>query len=108
MTHSRKFVAIVVCCAAVSAVLVGHASAARIFQESYHFGGSSEIENFCGVDGLTVRDDSVVDGKIRAVAHGPDGQAYFLDHLKETAVTTNLANGKAVTFVFTGTRTERR
>ena len=33
------------------------------------------------------------------MTHGPDGLDYFLDHFKQTGAFTNLANGKAVTFV---------
>jgi hypothetical protein len=101
MTHSRTFVAVLACCVAASVVLVGNASAGQIFQESYHVEGSLVHENFCAVAGLTVSDEFVIDGKARAVPHGPDGFAYFLDIRKETSVVTNLANGKAVTFVLT-------
>ena len=106
-THSRRFVALLACCIAASAVLAGHAWAGLILQESYHFQGSFETANFCGVEGLTVRSDSVADGRVRAVQRGPSGFAYFLDHIKETEVVTNAANGQAVTFVFTGTRKDQ-
>ena len=101
MAHSRKFVAMLACCVAASAVLAGNASAGQIFQESYHRDGSLVHENYCGVAGLTVSVEFIVDGKVRAVPHGPDGLAYFLDKFKETSVVTNPANGKAVTFVLT-------
>jgi hypothetical protein len=101
MTHSRKVVAMLACCVAASTVLVGHASAGRIFQESYHDEGSLVHENFCGAAGLTVSDEFVIEGKVRAVAHGPDGQTYFLDKFKETSVVTNLASDKVVTLVLT-------
>jgi hypothetical protein len=101
MTHSRKFVAMLACCIATSALLVGHASAKQIFQESFHDEGTLVHENFC-VEGLTVREAFVLDVRVRAVSHGPDGFAYFLEHVKETSVLTNLANGKSVTFVRTG------
>jgi hypothetical protein len=104
MTRSRRFGAMLACCVAASAVLVGHAWGGQIFQERYHDEGSREAENFCGAAGLTVSVEFVVDGKVKAVQRGPDGFAYFLDHIKETEVYTNLANGKTVTFVFTGTR----
>jgi hypothetical protein len=99
MTPSRKFVALVACCVAASAVLVGHASAGEIFHESYHGEGTFVHQNYCGVAGLTVSDSAVIDGTVRAVTHGPDGLAYFLDHFTQTGALTNLANGKVVTFV---------
>jgi hypothetical protein len=98
MTHSRKFVAMLACCVATSAVLVGHASAGRIFQERYHDEGTFVHQNYCGVTDLTVRDTAAIDGTVRAVARG-DGLAYFLDHFKQTGSFTNLANGNTVTFV---------
>lgn len=99
MTPSRKFVAMVACCVAASAVLVGHASAAEIFHESYHGEGTFVHQNYCGVAGLIVSDTAVIDGRVRAVTHGADGLAYFLEHFKQTGGFTNLANGKTVTFV---------
>jgi hypothetical protein len=104
MKHSRRLVAMLTCCVAASAVLVGHASAGQIFQESYHHESTVVNENFCGAAGLTTRHDFVVDGKVRAVSRGPDGFEYFLDHLKETEVITNLDNGKTITAVHTYTR----
>ena len=99
MTPSRTFVAMVPCCIAALAVLVGHASAGEIFHESYHDEGTFVHQNYCGVAGLTVSDSAVIDGTVRAVTHGPDELAYFLDHFKQSGAFTNLANGKAVTFV---------
>jgi hypothetical protein len=99
MTHSRRFVAMVACCVAASAVLVGQAAAGEIFHESYHGEGTFVHQNYCGVAGLTVRDTGVKDGTVRAVTHGPDGLAYFLDHFTWTGTFTNLANAKTVTFV---------
>lgn len=51
-----------------------------------------------------MRFDFAVDGRVRAVSRGRDGFSYFLDHLKETEVVTNLANGKTITAVNTYTR----
>ena len=99
MTHSRKFVAMLACCVAASAVLVGNASAGQISRSASTTRELSYIENYCGVAGLTVSDEFVVDGKVGAVPHGPDGFAYFLENFKETEVLTNVANGKTVTLV---------
>ena len=103
MTPSRTFVAMVACCVAASAVLVGHASAGEIFHESYHDEGTFVHQNYCGVAGLTLSEAYVVDGMVSAVPQGRDALAYFLEHIKETSVGTNLANGKTVTFVSTST-----
>ena len=102
MTRSRRVGAILGCCLAASAVLVGPAWASRIFHETYHDAGSVEIENFCGYAGLTVRKDFVIDGKVRAVSRERDGFAYFVEQIRETELVTNLANGKTVTHVWTG------
>jgi hypothetical protein len=103
VTHSRMFGAMLACCVAAAALLVGNASAGQIIHEGYHDEGTFVQEDYCGVTGLTVRDAYVVDGNVRAVPHGPDRFAYFLDQIKETSVGTNLANGKTVTFVSTST-----
>jgi hypothetical protein len=99
MTHSRKFVAMLACCVAASAVLAGDASAAQVFQERFHDEGTFVIENFCGVAGLTVTDEFVYEGKAGAVQRGPNGFEYFAENLKETDALTNLTNGKTVTLV---------
>jgi hypothetical protein len=102
MTHSRKFVATLACCVAASAALVGHASAGKIFHESFRVEDSFEFENFCGVDGMnSVRETWVADVRVSAVQRGPDGFAYFTEHIREDAVFTNHANGKTVTAVRT-------
>ena len=100
-THSRRFVALLACCAAASAALAGQAWGGQIFQDTFHDEGTFVHNDFCGVSGLTVTDEFVLDGKVRAVRHGRDGDPYFLEKLKETSVVTNLANDKVVTFVFT-------
>ena len=99
MKHAGKLVATLACCVAASAVLVGQASAGEIFHESYHDEGTVVHQDYCGVAGLIVSDSAVIDGTVRAVTHGPDGLAYFLDHFTQSGAFTNLANGKTVTFV---------
>jgi hypothetical protein len=100
-THSRRFVAVLACCVAVSAVLAGQASASQIFQERFHDEGTFVFPegDFCDVEGLTVHDAWNIDGKISAVQRGPNGFAYVLEHFKSTVVYTNQANGKTATLV---------
>jgi hypothetical protein len=97
MTHSRKLVAMLACCVAASAALVGNASAWQIFQERFHDEGNVVLEDYCGADGLTVRVDFVLDVKVSAVEHGSERLPSFLAVGTETAVLTNLANGTAIT-----------
>jgi hypothetical protein len=85
--------------AMASAILVGTASAKPILQERFHDEGSFVVEDFCGVSDLTVEGEFVADGSVLAVPHGSDGLAYFLEHVIETTVFTNVANGKAFTSV---------
>jgi hypothetical protein len=99
MTHSRKLAAAFACCIAASAALVGQAFADRGFDERFHEEGTSVIRNFCGVAGLTVRHDFVVDAKIRDRPRGPDRFPYHLAHFRETEPLTNRANDKTVTLV---------
>ena len=106
MTHARKFVAVIACCVAASAVLVGHASAARIFHESFRVEDSFEFEDFCGVDGMSVLETWVADVRVSVVQRGPNGFAYANEHIKEVGVFTNLSNGKTVTRVVTAIQRE--
>lgn len=101
MSHTRKFVAMLGCCVAASAVLVGHASARVIEQERFHDEGTFVIEDFCGVAGLTVSDEFVFEGMFSIVQRGPHGLEYFAERGKENEVLTNLANGETVTLVNT-------
>jgi len=103
MTHISRFVAMLACCVAASALLAGPAWAAQSFRMTYHEEGTRVHQDFCGSAGLTVSDEFVIDGKLRAVPHGPDRLEYFLDTRKETSIVTNLANRQVVTFVLTVT-----
>ncbi len=96
MTRSRRIVATLVCCGAGCAALVGQAWGDKVFHESYRDEGAIVFDDFCGVEGLIVRDEFVLDGKVRAVSRGRDGATYFAEHFRETELITNLENGKTV------------
>ena len=98
LRHSRKLrlSAILALGATVAAMLAVAASAEPLLKERFHDEGTFVDEDFCGA-GLTVDGTFVVDGSLLVVAHGPDGLAYFLEHLTITVVFTNRANGKTVT-----------
>jgi len=70
----------------------------------FHEETTDLVENFCGVPGLTVQRNRVVDRKVLVNARGPDVPAFLLDHETLTEVFTNLANGTAVTLEFTSVR----
>jgi hypothetical protein len=101
MTHSRKLVATLASCVAASAALAGQAWGGKIFHETFHDEGAVVFEDLCGVEGLTVRDEFVLDGKVRAVSRGRDSLPYFAEHLKETELITNPDKGKTVSQVTT-------
>jgi hypothetical protein len=82
--------------ATATAALAAPASAQPLLKERFHDEGTFVDDDFCGV-GLTVDGTFVVDGKLVVVPHGPDGLAYFLEHVDANVVFTNRANGKAVT-----------
>jgi hypothetical protein len=77
--------------------LAGAASAEPLEHGKFHEETTDMVEDFCDIPGFTVQFDRVADGKFLANPHGPDGLAYFVEHLKFTDVWTNLANGNAVT-----------
>ena len=70
--------------------------AAPPLKERFHDEGTFVDEDFCGA-GLTVDGTFVVDGRLLVVPHGPDGLAYFLEHVTANIEFTNRASGKTVT-----------
>jgi hypothetical protein len=99
MTHSRKLrlgAALLALGVTAAAMLAAGAAAQPPFKERFHDEGTFVDEDFCGA-GLTVDGTFVVDGSVLMVAHGPDGLAYFLEHISATTTFTNRANGKTVT-----------
>jgi hypothetical protein len=98
MRHSRKLrlSAVLALGATAAAMLAAGAAARPPFKERFHDEGTFVDEDFCGA-GLTVDGAFVTDGSLLVVPHGPDGLAYFLEHISVTVVYTNRANGKTVT-----------
>ncbi len=98
MRHSLKLRlgAILALGATAAAMLAVAASAAPPFKERFHDEGTFVEQDFCGA-GLTVDGTFVEDGTLLVVAHGPNGLAYFLEHIDATFTFTNRANGKTVT-----------
>ena len=81
--------------------LAGHASAKVLDQGTFHDEFSERSRNFCGVSGLTVRQDVTVDGRFTAKTHGPDQLVYFQEHLRVRVVYTNVATSDYVTEITT-------
>ena len=98
MRHSRKLrlSALLALGVTAAAMLAAGAAAQPPFKERFHDEGTFVDEDFCGA-GLTVDGTFVVDGSFLVVVHGPDGLAYFLEHISQTTTFTNRANGKTVT-----------
>jgi hypothetical protein len=98
--HSRKLrlSALLALGVTAAAMLAAGAAAQPPFKERFHDEGTFVDDDFCGA-GLTVDGTFVVDGSLLVVAHGPDGLAYFLEHISATTTFTNRANGKTVTIV---------
>jgi hypothetical protein len=84
------------------AAMTDTAEAKPILKERFRSEGGFVLKNFCGVSGLTIAQEFVAEVTVLAVPHGPDGQAYFVEHAAETNVYTNVANGQAVTQVSRG------
>ncbi len=56
-------------------------------------------EDFCDVAGLTVEQVTVLDGRVRITTPGPEGLAYYSEHVGWTDTWTNLATGETVSTV---------
>ena len=86
--------------AVTAAIMLATAASAKvILREKIHEEDTLVLNNFCDVQGLTVEDAFVGDFRLRAVPHGRDRLAYFLEHGKVTQVFTNPATDKSVTAV---------
>jgi hypothetical protein len=81
--------------------LAGQASAKVLERDTFHDEFSDRFRNFCGVSGLTVRRDNIVDGRYALKSHGPDQLAYFQSHLRVRVTYTNVATNEYVTEIVT-------
>ena len=97
--HTLRLSAILALGASAAVMLATAASAKVIVRETTHEEDTFVLNNFCDVEGLTVVDAFVGDFRVRAVPHGRDRLAYFLERGKVTQVFTNPATGKSVTAV---------
>jgi hypothetical protein len=100
LNHRARFLrrgsAVLVTLLVLSGLSTAAAAAEPLVMESFHDEGTFVDEDFCGA-GLTVDGTFVQDGRLLVVPHGPDGLAYFLEHLTVTVMFTNRANSKTVT-----------
>ena len=100
MKHSRRLrIAAVLASAtaAASVTLAGTASAEPPLNERFHDEFTDVFNDYCGVPGLTVRSETIVDG--RTLIHS-DGHISFMDHANGTFVDTNVENGNAISGSF--------
>jgi hypothetical protein len=81
--------------ATAAVMLVAAAGAGPPFRETIHDEFEFVEENFCDA-GLTVEIAGVVDVRVQAAPRRRDRLVYFLHHVTETDVFTNLENGKSV------------
>jgi hypothetical protein len=86
----------------------GAASAGLLVRDTFHDEGTFVLEDFCDVSGLTIEGAFSVDGRVHAVPHGPSGLAYFIEHIRSTAVLTNPDTGATTTEVATVTQKDQR
>jgi hypothetical protein len=98
-SHTLRFGAVLAVGAAAAVSMAATASAKVIFDETFHDEETELVEDFCGISGLTVEFAIVTDGRVKAVAHGRDGLAYFNAHIEETSTATNVENGNSATAV---------
>jgi hypothetical protein len=98
MKITRTLGVVVGLAAAASLSLAGLAQAKPLEKRTFHEEFTDVAADFCDVPGLTVQSDFVVDGRSIFNPHGPDGLAYYMEHVDVSRVDTNLANGKFVIF----------
>jgi hypothetical protein len=83
--------------AAASVTLAGTASAAPPQHDRFHEEFTETFVDYCGVPGLTVQGDTILDGK--TLIHSGKN-AGFMQHVTATFVDTNVANGNFITSSF--------
>ncbi len=84
------------------------ADARLVFRETIHDERDIVLENFCGVQGLTVELTSVLDMRVHVVSRGPAGLTYSLQHGVTKEVLHNPATGTSLTSVATVTEKDMR
>jgi hypothetical protein len=100
MRHSRRLGRAAVLAsvtAAASVALAGTASAEPPLNETFHDEFTETINDYCGVPGLTVQSEVVVDGRVLIHSGGP---VHYMEQVDGTFVDTNVANGNAITGTF--------
>jgi hypothetical protein len=94
-SRTLRFSAILVLGATAAVMLAAAAGAGPPFRETIHDEFEFVDDNFCDA-GLTVEVAVVLDIRLQAAPRGRDRLVYFLHHITETDVFTNLENGKSV------------
>jgi len=87
-----RFVLAVVGAAVLSLSFVGGVAAQPPVMERVHEEFTEELQDFCDVEGLTVRLDGVVDFRVHWNARKRDGLAYFVQNVKSSLTFTALAS----------------
>ena len=92
MRRRSRFVLAVVGAAVLSLSFVGGVAAQPPVMERVHEEFTEELQDFCDVEGLTVRLDGVVDFRVHWNARKRDGLAYFVQNVKSSLTFTALAS----------------
>jgi hypothetical protein len=79
-----------------SIALAGPAGAEPLERGTFHDEFTDVVEDFCDVPGLTVQQDSVVDGRFLVNRHGSDGLVYGMESVSLVDTLTNVANGNTI------------
>ncbi len=75
---------------------VGPSTAKPLASGTFHDEFSEVVPDFCGVEGLTIDRDVVVDGRFRIGSRGPNRLPYYMEHVSSVLVDTNPATGRSV------------
>ena len=94
-SRTLRFGAILALGATAAVMLAAAAGAGPPFRETIHDEFEFVDGNFCDA-GLEVEVGVVLDIRVQALPHGPDGLVYFLQRATETDVLTNLENGTSL------------
>ena len=96
MGRSRNLSLAAALAVAATLSMTGPASAAHLESGEFHDEFSFTQTDFCGVPGLTVQGEGVVDGRFLVKSQGQDGLVYFMEHAHVSTVRTNVDNDVSI------------
>lgn len=95
MLHLRSLITAATLAVVAPLLVMSPASSAPPFFETIAFPIADQLEDFCGVDGLSVVDNGTFESRLRILTK-ESGLDYFLEHITTEETLTGVASGRSV------------